>query len=210
MKLKQFLSTALALSMSLSLSVPAFAADGEHKTEVTFNGTGEEAYYLTVPASLKPGNSGDVTLRGTWASNRTFSVSADKTVTMNGSLGGSKTLDITFDGITLAGSNEIEVTETKQVGVADMTALFGEWTGTFYYNVSSSGGSGSVSPGGEDDDKDNTQTVTDWSSKVKLRNITSEEYDKLCDATNESDDLMHWKDMDSWTDTIYNGNASWW
>lgn len=208
MKLKKFISAALALAMSLSLSVPAFAADDEHRTEVTYSGTGEEAYFLTVPASLKPGADGTVTLRGTWASNRTFSVSADKTVTMNGSLGGSKTLDITFDGITLAGSNEVEVKDEKSVAVADMTALFGEWTGTFYYNVSGTGGSESANPGGEDSDKDNTQTVTDWSSKVKLRNITSEEYNLLCDATNEDNGLMHWSNMYSITDTIYNENAS--
>lgn len=208
MKLKQFLSTALALAMSLSLSVPVFAADNEHRTEVVFDGTGEEEYFLTVPASLKPGKSGTVELKGTWASNRTFSVSADKTVEMAGSLGGSKTLDITFDGITLAGSNEVEVKDEKSVAVADMTALFGEWTGSFYYNVSGAGGSESTNPGSEDSDKDNTQTTTDWSSKVKLRNITSDEYDLLCDTTNESNDLMHWNKMSSITDTIYNENAS--
>lgn len=48
----------------------------------------------------------------------------------------------------------------------------------------------------------------DWSKLVKLRNITSDEYDLLCDVTNEDDDLMHWKNMLSWTDTIHNKNTS--
>lgn len=51
-------------------------------------------------------------------------------------------------------------------------------------------------------------SAKDWSTLVKLRNITSEEYDLLCDAAHEDNDLMHWEDMYSITDTVYNENAS--
>lgn len=202
MKLKQFLSTALALVMVFSLSIPVFAAD--YSTAVSYDGTGTERYVLTVPSQLKPGASGNVTLSGTWASNRHIAVTADKTVAMTGSLGGSETLDITFAGIDLAGDNEAAVSETKSVSVADLDALFGTWTGTFYYNVGASGGSSS----GSKNDDSATTTVTDWSSKVKLRNITSDEYDLLCDATNGSNDLMHWNKIYSATDTIYDNDES--
>ena len=197
MKLKRLLSTALAMVMALSLSVPAFAANPSHQTEVTYEGKGTENYLLTVPATLKPGTGGDVILKGTWPSTRTISVTAEETVKMTGSIGGSKTLDVTFAGINQPGSNEVEVTKTERVSVSDMTALFGEWMGTFKYNVSTSG-NGATTP-----DKDNIN----WAQKVKMRNISNAEYDKLCDAANESNDLMHWDKMYSWTDDAWSGKA---
>ena len=136
MKFKHFLSAALALVMTLSLSIPVFAAD--YETSVSYEGTGTEQYELTVPSQLKPGTSGNVTLSGTWASNRHIAVTADEIVAMTGSLGGSETLDVTFAGIDLAGNNETSVSETKQVSVEELNALFGNWTGTFYYNVDAS------------------------------------------------------------------------
>ena len=196
MKLKHFLSAALALVMVLSLSIPVFAAD--YETSVSYEGTGTEQYELTVPSQLKPGTAGNVTLSGTWASNRHIAVTADESVTMTGSLGGSETLDVTFAGIDLAGNNETSVSETKQVSVEELNALFGNWTGTFYYNV---GASSSSSGSGNDDGA--TVPATDWSSKVVVKNITSGEYDLLCEATNEDDSLMHWNKMRSITDTVY-------
>ena len=136
MKLKQLLSTALALVMTFSLSIPVFAAD--YETSVSYEGTGTEQYELTVPSQLKPGTAGNVTLSGTWASNRHIAVTADESVTMTGSLGGSETLDVTFAGIDLAGNNETSVSETKQVSVEELNALFGNWTGTLYYDVGAS------------------------------------------------------------------------
>lgn len=51
--------------------------------------------------------------------------------------------------------------------------------------------------------KENIKTATkDWSQLVKLRNITSDEYDLLCDATNEDDNIMHWNKMWSITQTF--------
>lgn len=141
--MKKVLSLILALVMAAGLGLPAFAeeAAGENKgysTAVKYVGEAKELYMLTVPATLEPTedkNSGDVTLKGTWASNHTVKVTADATVEMKADLGGSKTLDIHFDGIELAGNNVESVSATKPVSVDTMTALFGSWTGVFCYNV---------------------------------------------------------------------------
>ena len=121
--------------MVCSLSVSAFAA---HSTTVTYTGTSTESYTLTVPATLTPGASGEVKANGTWASNRTLVVTAPSTVTLTNNIdGGTKTLDVTFDGINQAGSDTVSQTVTKNISVGNISnALFGTWTGTIVYNVS--------------------------------------------------------------------------
>ena len=95
-------------------------------------------YTLTVPASLTPGASGEVKANGTWASNRTLVVTAPSTVTLTNNIdGGTKTLDVTFEGINQAGSDTVSQTVTKNISVGNISnALFGTWTGTIVYNVS--------------------------------------------------------------------------
>lgn len=185
-KTKKFPLLALALALSSSLTISAFAANS-YQTEVSFSGTGEEAYYLTVPASLKPGAEDDVTLYGTWANNRTFSVTADKSVTMRSSFGDEITLDIDFDGISLSGNNVSAVSETQPVSVENMTALFGTWSGSFYYYV---GVPGSNSGGSDSDDSEDSLV-----NQVVLNCCSSAQFLDLCDATNEQDSLMHWENM---------------
>ena len=133
--MKKIASLFLALVMVCSLSVSAFAA---HTTTVTYTGTSTESYTLTVPASLTPGASGEVKANGTWASNRTLVVTAPDTVTLTNDIdGGTKTLDVTFEGINQAGSDTVSQTVTKNISVANITnALFGTWSGTIVYNVS--------------------------------------------------------------------------
>ena len=133
--MKKFASLLLALVMVCSLSVSAFAA---HTTTVTYTGTSSESYTLTVPASLTPGASGEVKASGTWASNRTLVVTAPDTVTLTNDIdGGTKTLDVTFDGINQAGNDTVAQTVTKNISVGNISnALFGTWTGTIVYNVS--------------------------------------------------------------------------
>ena len=106
------------------------------------NGDGQpdntEYYTVTVPALMAPGTSGNVVAQGTWASNRKLVVNADDDVTLTNSINAAdqKVLDVTFPGIELAGSNTAAVTDTKVVSVADIdNALFGTWSGTFYYEV---------------------------------------------------------------------------
>ena len=106
------------------------------------NGDGQpdntEYYTVTVPALMAPGASGNVVAQGTWASNRKLVVTADDDVTLTNSINAAdqKVLDVTFPGIELAGSNTTAVSDTKAVSVAGIdNALFGTWSGTFYYNV---------------------------------------------------------------------------
>lgn len=106
------------------------------------NGDGQpdntEYYTVTVPALMAPGTSGNVVAKGTWASNRKLTVTADDDVTLTNSINSAdqKVLDVTFPGIELAGSNTAAVTDTKVVSVADISnALFGTWEGRFEYNV---------------------------------------------------------------------------
>ena len=139
--MKKILSLTLVLAMVMSMGITtAFAAGNwEGGTQVTYTATGAEEWTVTVPATLTPGNGGDVTASGTWGSNRKLTVTADKDVTLTNSINAAdqKVLDVTFAGIELTGSNTESVSETKQVSVAAMPAdaLFGTWSGTFYYDV---------------------------------------------------------------------------
>lgn len=137
MKKNKFVSLLLAMVMAASLAVPAFAET--HSTTVTYTGTGVESYTVTVPATLAPGESGDVSVEGTWATNRKLTVTAPSTVTLTNSINSSdtKTLAVTFDGIAKTGDNTVAVSDTKTISVADISnALFATWTGTISYTVS--------------------------------------------------------------------------
>ena len=133
--MKKFASLFLALVMVCSLSISAFAA---HTTTVTYTGTSTESYTLTVPATLTPGASGEVKANGTWASNRKLIVTAPSTVTLTNDIdGGTKTLNVTFDGINQAGNDTVAQTVTKDISVGNISnALFGTWSGVITYNVS--------------------------------------------------------------------------
>ena len=123
--------------MAANLAVPAFAET--HSTTVTYTGTGAESYTVTVPATLAPGESGDVSVSGTWATNRKLTVTAPSTVTLTNSINSSdtKTLAVTFDGIAKTGDNTVSVSDTKTITVADISdALFGTWSGVISYTVS--------------------------------------------------------------------------
>ena len=139
--MKKILSITLAAVMLLSMIPTAFAAENNWQggTKVEYTAATNEQYTVTVPATLAPGGSGDVVASGTWGSNRKLTVTADDDVTLTNSINAAdqKVLDVTFPGIELAGSNTAAVSETKQVSVAAMPAdaLFGTWSGTFYYDV---------------------------------------------------------------------------
>ncbi len=137
--MKKILSLALVGVMALSMIPTALATtDYTNGTLVKYVGTGDAEYTITVPALLAPGGEGDVTLQGTWASDATVKVTADKTVTLTNSINSAdqKVLDVTFAGIEKAGDNTATVIATEAVSVADIdNALFGTWSGKFNYNV---------------------------------------------------------------------------
>ena len=143
--MKRLLSLSLATIMCFS-SIPAAHAmlnqtDYAAGTQVEYTATNNESYTITVPAHLQPGQTGTVTLEGSWAQNRVITVTADKTVTLTNNLKGSdsKTLDVYFDGIAAQGNNMSTQTFTKSVSVETIDkALFGTWSGKFNYNVAAS------------------------------------------------------------------------
>lgn len=137
--MKKFISFLLAALMLVSAVPTTFATnDYTAGTKVEYTATGSESYTITVPAQLAPGGSGTVTLSGTWADNRIVTVTADPTVTLTNSIKAEdqKVLNVTFAGISEAGSNTGSQTFTEDVAVANIeNALFGTWSGKFNYNV---------------------------------------------------------------------------
>lgn len=138
--MKKFISFLLAAVLLVS-AVPMAHATNDYTagTKVEYTAANTEAYTITVPAQLAPGGSGTVTLQGTWASDRVVSVTADKNVVLTNSINAAdkKTLNVSFPGIDEYGSNTTSQTFTETVSVAGISdALFGTWSGRFYYNVS--------------------------------------------------------------------------
>ena len=140
--MKRLLSLALSAAMVLS-SVPFAYANEDWKqgTKVEYVAQNNENWTITVPAKLQPGTSGTVTLDGYWPSNKTITVDADDTVVLKNSIlqSDTKTLNITFPGITKLGNNTERSTASETVSVQAIdNALFGTWNGSFYYNVETS------------------------------------------------------------------------
>ena len=140
--MKKIFSLLLAVLMLVSALPVAYAAetnDYTAGTAVVYTADNSTDYSITVPATLAPGASGIVTLSGSWASNQTVKVTADKTVTLTNSINANdqKTLDVTFAGMEKVGDNTQARTYTEAVSVAAMPsdALFGTWDGKFNYNV---------------------------------------------------------------------------
>ena len=137
--MKKIISFVLAAVLLVS-AVPTALAPNDYSqgTQVVYEATGSESYTITVPAQLAPGGSGTVTLSGTWADNRTVTITADPIVTLTNSIKAEdqKVLNVNFDGISEAGSNTTSQTFTKDISVDPIeAALFGTWSGKFDYNV---------------------------------------------------------------------------
>jgi predicted MPP superfamily phosphohydrolase len=141
--MRKILCFTMAAAIAISSTPLAHAANTnnyEQGTQVIFIAENNEGYTITVPAKLNPGQSGPVTLSGSWPSNKTISVTAEKTVTLTNSILSSdqKVLDVTFLGISEAGDDTSAQTYTERVSVEAIEgALFGTWNGKFNYNVDS-------------------------------------------------------------------------
>ena len=145
--MKKILSLLLGGVMLVSSIPVAFATNTYDSsnpeslgTQVSYVGNGAEAYTVTVPALMKPGDSANVNLQGTWSSDRVISVTADDTVKLYNQINNSdyKELTIHFEGFKQAGDNTQARSYDKTIRLDQMPsdALFGTWSGTFYYNVS--------------------------------------------------------------------------
>ena len=138
-KVFSLLLAVLMLVFPLPVAYAAETNDYTAGTAVVYTADNSTDYSITVPATLAPGASGTVTLSGSWASNQTVKVTADKTVTLTNSINANdqKTLDVTFAGMEKVGDNTQARTYTEAVSVAAMPsdALFGTWDGKFNYNV---------------------------------------------------------------------------
>ena len=145
--MRKILSLILSAALTMS-AMPVVFATNEYNsatpnadigTQVNYVATGSESYTITVPALLHPSDEGTVTLTGTWASDRTVSVTADESVTLINQLNNtdSADLDITFLGLHKEGSNVSKQLFSEHIVVAEMpaNALFGTWRGIFNYNV---------------------------------------------------------------------------
>ena len=139
--MKKIISLLLAGVMMVSAVPVTFAAgtqDHSLGTQVTYTAANNESYFITVPAKLNPGQSGTVTLDGYWPDSKTVTVTADTFVKLTNSIKASdtKTLNVTFLGISEAGSNTSKQNFTETVSVEGISnALFGTWNGKFNYNV---------------------------------------------------------------------------
>ena len=112
--------------------------NSQNTITVSYTGEGTEAYTVSVPATLTPGESGDIVLEGTWASNRIVTVSADTSVVLTNDLNAAeqKELAVSFEGIELAGSNTQSSSTSEIISISDISnVLFGTWTGTLSYQV---------------------------------------------------------------------------
>ena len=138
--MKKYLSLALALIMVLSLSATAFAAENPEAatTSVSYTGNGIESYTITVPSSMAPGDTGNVKVDGTWATNRKIVVTAPETVTLTNDIdGGQKTLALSFEGLDETGDNTVENHLSASISVEGIdNALFGTWSGNVEFSVS--------------------------------------------------------------------------
>ena len=139
--MKKILAFLLVVAQLISIVPIAYATNTQNYsqgTQVVFEATGTENYTITVPAKLAPQEEGVVLLQGTWPDNKTVKVTADQTVTLTNNLNQieTKIIDVYFDGISAPGNNKQSVSATQNICVGKVNdALFGKWTGTFYYNV---------------------------------------------------------------------------
>ena len=130
--MKKLISLGLVAVMALSMVPMALATtDYSNGTQVSYNaedpdGDGvldnQEAYTVTVPALMAPGDTAEVSAQGTWNTDRKLVVSADANVVLTNSINSAdtKTLAVTFPGIELAGSNTAAVSDAADISVANI------------------------------------------------------------------------------------------
>lgn len=148
--MKQIFSLLLATCIAMSV-LPVTQATQPNEsvgTQVEYVSDAEANrwYTITVPAKMTPkvGQSatGTVILKGQWAANETITVTVEPNVKLTNSINplDTHTLDVTLTRMSYPGNNTEEIHQTGTVSLSPMTenALFGQWSGTFNYNVTPS------------------------------------------------------------------------
>lgn len=135
--MKKSISLILILCCMLS-ALSAYAVNEDSAaTKVVYNGSGESYYELDVPSKMSPGDSGTVSLTGTWEASRVIKVTSDWDVAMRNKSDGEEIyLDVFFDGIKAFGDNVNEISVSEDIYVDYMGDIFfGVWNGVFNYYV---------------------------------------------------------------------------
>lgn len=149
--MKKTLCLVLALVMAMSLNSVAFAENAVEldkglsagSTEVKYE-AGAETWTLSVPDTMAPGDTKDVTFTGTYSNKYLATVTfASDTVTLTAEgINGEKKLGVSFDaGLAVAGHSDGQVSGTQEVTVQtweeanEAKPLVGTWTGTINYVV---------------------------------------------------------------------------
>lgn len=135
--MKKSISLILILCCLFS-AISVYAVNDESAfTRVAYDGTGTSYYELEVPSKMSPGDSGTVSLMGTWEASRVIKVTSDWEVVMHNETKDDEViLDIYFDGINAFGDNVNEISVSKSIDVDYMDyILFGTWNGVFNYYV---------------------------------------------------------------------------
>lgn len=135
--MKKFISFILIMCCLFS-TLSAYAVNEKSAfTQVAYNGTGTSYYELDVPAKMAPGDTGTVSLSGTWEASRQIKVYSDGGVLMKNSSNDEDIyLEIYFDGINAPGNNVNPISVSKSIDIDFMDhILFGTWNGVFNYYV---------------------------------------------------------------------------
>jgi len=101
-----------------------------------YKDTGLAQYTFSVPSTLRPGNSGWVSIEGTWPEYVKVVVSARDTVKLkNVDTGEIEYLDVDFGGLSLVGNGSEVVSASNSIEIEDFDMHFGKWSGSVSYSV---------------------------------------------------------------------------
>lgn len=124
-KISRLAATSMMMMM-MSMGITAMASGLESPsglnnpsgldTPVKYSGQGQQVWEVTVPSLLRPTDSGEVRLEGTWDSTKTAKITVPETFVMTNDIdGGTKTIDIDFEDIEEVGNNTLHIEVVKKI-----------------------------------------------------------------------------------------------
>lgn len=206
--MKRILSVLMVVVMLVSATPTAFASDSSEGTDIVMIGEyATEAYTVTVPAQLAPGESGEVVVKGGWRPSKMVTVSCPNSVTLTYE---GQTIDVgvNFPGITQAGSMDDAINRVETISVESKSVAFGTWTGHLSYTVSFSEFIIiDASYGGHTDiiiPYDAGMTWGQWFDSdysKNIKNISGDELTVLYDSTNDYFYVPEYNSYAIWQET---------